>query len=116
MPRARRSGDVAKARALRQSMTLPEVRLWRLLKDQASVRIRRQHPLGPYVLDFYCVEARVCFEIDGMAHDMGDRPVRDGRRDTWLAGHGIVVVRIPARDVLRSPEQVAEAMVARCLG
>lgn len=95
-------------------MSLPEVLLWRILKAQDEVRFRRQHPLGPYVLDFYCVEANVCFEIDGAAHDMGERPARDARRDAWLAGQRIAVVRIPAVEVLRSPEAVAKAIIARC--
>jgi len=96
-------------------MSLPEVQLWRLLKRQDIVRIRRQHPIGPYVLDFYSAEARVCFEIDGVAHDRGDRPERDRHRDLWLAQQGITVVRIAASEVLRSPADVAEAMVRRCL-
>ena len=50
-----------RARALRREMTLPEVVLWRALRrgDVAELRFRRQHPLGPYVLDFYCAEARL---------------------------------------------------------
>ena len=95
-------------------MSLTEVRLWRLLKEQDLVRIRRQHPIGPYVLDFYCVAAKACFEIAGQAHDVGDRPQRDVQRDNWLAEQGVEVVRIAASDVLRSPEAVAEAILAYC--
>jgi very-short-patch-repair endonuclease len=78
------------------------------------VKIRRQHPLGDWVLDFYCAAAKVAFEIDGIAHDMGDRPERDRVRDEALEALGIEVVRIPAEDVLRSPEAVAEAIVRYC--
>jgi len=63
------------ARQLRQQMSLPETLLWNLLrKAPDGVIFRRQHPVGPYVVDFYCAKAKVCFEIDGIVHDMGDRP------------------------------------------
>jgi very-short-patch-repair endonuclease len=78
------------------------------------VKFRRQHPLGAYVLDFYSIEAKVCIEIDGVAHDMGQRPIQDERRNAWFAEQGIEVVRIPATEVLKSPEDVAEAIVRYC--
>lgn len=115
MPRQRIPRDVQKARELREKLSLPEALLWRLLKGSPDgVHFRSQHPLGNYVLDFYCAKARVAFEIDGMAHDMGDRPGRDAVRDAWLQDQGIVVVRIPAADVLKSPESVAESIVRYC--
>jgi len=76
--------------------------------------MRRQHPIERYVLDFYCAAAKVAFEIDVLAHDMGDRPSRDDSRDEALKALGIEIIRIPASDVLRSPEQVAEAIVRYC--
>jgi very-short-patch-repair endonuclease len=91
--------------------------LWQLLRGQPDgVKLRRQHPLGPYVLDFYCAAKKVGFEIDGIAHEMGDRPSRDEQRDDWLRSQGVEIVRIPAADVLRSPEAVAEAIVRYCKG
>jgi very-short-patch-repair endonuclease len=50
---------------------------------------RRQHPIGRYVLDFYCAEARLAVEIDGMSHDLGDRPRHDANRDAWLNARGL---------------------------
>jgi very-short-patch-repair endonuclease len=115
LPRKRRSGDVSKARALRQQMGLPEVLLWNLLrKSPDGVHFRRQEWLGDFVLDFYCAKAKVCIEIDGIVHDMGDRPERDEERDAWLKDQGIEVLRIPASDVLKSLEDVAEAIVRYC--
>lgn len=115
MPRQRRSGDVSKARALRQQMSLPEVLLWNLLrKSPDGVHFRRQEGVGNYVLDFYCAKAKVCIEIDGVAHDMGDRSVIDEIRNAWLLEKGIEVLRIPATDVLRAPEDIAEAIVRFC--
>ncbi len=115
MPRKRIERDFVKARHLRDNLSLPEALLWRLLKGlPEGVHFRSQHPIGNYVLDFYCAKAKVAFEIDGIAHDMGTRPERDGLRDVWLRGQGIEVVRISATEVLKSPETVAESFVRYC--
>ena len=96
-------------------MSLPEVLLWNLLrKSPDDVHFRRQEGMGDYVLDFYCAKAKVCIEVDGIAHDMGDRPVRDAIRDGWLTEQGIAVLRIPAEDVLKSPEDIALAILTYC--
>ena len=114
MPRAKQARNVGKARALRAEMSLPEVLLWRELRQQSEIKFRRQHPVGPYVLDFYCAKAKVCVEIDGIAHDMGNRPEQDSERDKWLYGRGVEVIRLPASDILKSPWGVAEALVRYC--
>ena len=86
---------VERARRLRRVMTPPEVWLWSLLRQRPEgIRFRRQHPLGPYVLDFYCPEAKLAIEIDGIAHDMGDNPARDIARDAWLTDHDLRVARL----------------------
>ena len=96
-------------------MSLPETLLWNLLrKSPDDVHFRRQEPHGKYVLDFYCARAKVCIEIDGIAHDMGDRPARDKERDAILQNDGIEVLRIPATDVLKSPENIAATIVRYC--
>ena len=96
-------------------MSLPEVLLWNLLRNSPDgVHFRRQERHGKYVLDFYCAKAKVCIEIDGIAHNMGDRPARDDERDAELCADGIEVMRIPATDVLKSPAEVAEALVRYC--
>ena len=95
-------GTVEKARALRRALTCPEVLLRQLLRGRglSGLRFRRQYPVGPYVLDFYCSALALGVEVDGGAHDHPDRAVRDERRDLWLAGQGIAVFRVPARDLL----------------
>lgn len=96
-------------------MTLPEVLLWNLLrKSPDGVHFRRQEGIGNFVLDFYCAKAKVGIEIDGIVHDMGDQPDRDERRGDWLCDQGIELVRIPASDVLKSPEDIADAIVRLC--
>jgi very-short-patch-repair endonuclease len=72
---------------------------------------RRQHPIGPYVLDFYCAKARLAVELDGMSHDVGDRPERDARRDTWLKAQGVTVLRIPGVEVARRIDDVADGII-----
>ncbi len=64
-----------------------------------------------YVLDFYCAEARLAVEIDGMSHDLGDRPQRDANRDAWLKARGLTVMRIAASEVIRNADEAAEAIV-----
>ena len=96
-------------------MTLPEVLLWRHLRGKPmGVKFRKQHPLGDYVVDFFCASRRVAVEIDGIAHDMGDRPMRDASRDAWLRSQGVVVVRVTAADVLRDPAATAESIIRYC--
>ena len=101
------------ARRLRRELSLPERLLWVRLRS-AAVRFRRQHPIGTYVLDFYCPAAKLAIEVDGAAHDMGDRPQRDQARTNWLANQGIDMLRLPARDVLNEPDAVAAAILRLC--
>ncbi|MDB5691357.1 MAG: hypothetical protein JWO81_420 [Alphaproteobacteria bacterium] len=96
-------------------MTLPEVLLWRELRQRPEgFKFRRQHPAGPYVLDFYCEAARLAVEVDGEAHDRGDMPERDNERDEWLRVAGIRSLRVPAREVLQDVEAVMLAIIDQC--
>jgi very-short-patch-repair endonuclease len=92
-----------RARQLRGEMSLPEVVLWQALRKGrlAGLRFRRQHPIGPYVLDFYCPSARLAVEVDGIVHDAAARVRHDEQRETWLGERGVTVLRIRAKDVLR---------------
>ena len=99
-PKAR-SAAAQSARKLRRKMTLPEVILWHWLRQRPDgLKFRRQHPTGPYVLDFFCSDARLAIEVDGEAHSRGDRPQRDATRDQWLRSAGIETIRIPAAAIL----------------
>jgi len=107
--------DYAKAHKLRANMTLPEVLLWNYLRCKPlGVKFRRQHPVGKFVIDFYCPSAKIGIEIDGLAHDLGSRPLKDEARDLWLADQGIRIVRLRASEVLKSVGDAAEAIVALC--
>ena len=87
-------------------MTLPEVLLWQQIrKDELGYRIRRQASFGDYIVGFYCANPKVAIEVDGAIHE--SRTEHDRIRDVWLNSQGILVLRIPAYIVLRSPESAA---------
>jgi very-short-patch-repair endonuclease len=104
---------IANARRLRRNLSAPEARLWSRLRARTPgmPAFRRQHPIGPYVLDFYCAKARLAVEIDGMSHDMGDRPERDVRRDAWLKARGVTVMRIAAGEAMARIDETADGIV-----
>ena len=111
-PKAR---TVKKARTLRRELSLPEGLLWRELRKRPNgLKFRRQHPSGPYILDFFCNDGRLAIEIDGEAHAMGNRPEADATRDAWMANAGIATLRIPARAVLTDLDAVVRFIVHEC--
>jgi very-short-patch-repair endonuclease len=106
---------VARARSLRRTLSKPEACLWQVLRTRpAGLKFRRQHPLGPYVLDFYCPTARLGIEVDGCSHEMGDNVARDRTRDHWLEQHEVRVLRVTAADVLSDLDAVVRQIVAAC--
>jgi very-short-patch-repair endonuclease len=108
-----RKPEVYVARKLRKTMSLPEVLLWNQLRGKRlGFKVRSQHPIGPYVVDFYVSACRFVIEVDGEAHDRGDRPCRDQQRDAYLTGRGYRLLRIPAVEVLRNMEGVIEGIAA----
>jgi very-short-patch-repair endonuclease len=106
--------SVRNARQLRREMTLPEVLLWQALRQRpGGLKFRRQHPSGVYILDFYCSDARLAIEVDGAAHERGDRPARDERRDDWFRACGITTLRIAAVEVLSDVDAVLQYVVTQ---
>lgn len=107
------AASVRRAKRFRRELSLPEAMLWQILRTSpAGHKVRKQHPAGTYCLDFFCARANLAIEVDGVSHTMGDRPVQDDRRDAWLKAHRVDTLRVPARDILNSPETVAETIVA----
>jgi very-short-patch-repair endonuclease len=103
------------ARKLRREMSPAEKLLWWALKQHpGGNRFRKQCPQGPYSLDFACLAARLAIEVDGEAHDRGDRPERDARRDAYLRKCGFTVLRISAAEVFRNLEGVVLGIVEAC--
>ena len=100
-----------RARSLRRAMTGPERLLWSLLRrNTLGLHFRRQHPIGPFVLDFYCAGARLAVELDGPVHS--ERAEADTRRTEWLAGEGVRVLRFPIADIETRPAAVLAAIAA----
>jgi very-short-patch-repair endonuclease len=104
-----------RARELRRRPSLPETLLWReLRKRPGGFKFRQQHPLGWYIVDFYCAAARLVIELDGLSHSTGDRPAHDERRDRWIGEQGMRVTRFAATDVMRDLESVLTAILIEC--
>ena len=97
-----------RARRLRKEPTEAEKKLWRILRRHQIEKLgfRRQHPVGAYVLDFYCPALRLCIELDGGQHNDAAGMARDERRTQWLASKNIKVIRFWNNDVLGNIEGV----------
>ncbi len=101
------------ARKLRRTMSSPEVLLWQRLRGSPDgIRFRRQHPVGPYVVDFYCSAARLVIEVDGAIHDDRARAAADVMREAFLVAQGLQVIRLSAADVLRDVDGIASEVLA----
>ena len=105
-------GAPERIRKLRQAQTEAEQRLWRLLRHQRfqGFKFRRQHPITPYILDFYCHEARLGIEVDGGQHDDPETRRQDAARTVFLAGKGITVLRFWNHEVLQHGQAVLEQL------
>ena len=97
-------------------MSLPEVLLWKAIKGRKLIglQFRKQHPVGPYVLDFYCDARKLAIEVDGGSHGFGDRPERAGRRDTWLSERGVRTLRLSAELILADVDDATRTIIG-CL-
>lgn len=92
-------------------MSFPEVLLWqRLRKETHGLRFRRQHPVGPFVVDFYCAELKLAVEMDGSVRHTEEAIAYDARRDAWLRHQGIL--RVPARVVFEDMDSAIWAITA----
>jgi very-short-patch-repair endonuclease len=84
-----------------------EKRLWtRLRRNQIGFHFRRQAPVGPYFLDFYCAKARLCIEVDGDLH--AQRSAEDRQRDLYLQQLGILTLRVPSGELYAHLDAVVE--------
>ncbi|GIW93854.1 MAG: hypothetical protein KatS3mg110_1895 [Pirellulaceae bacterium] len=114
MARQRRE-SIRKARELRARQTKAERLLWNVLRNRrlCGLRFRRQHPIGPFIVDFACIEKRIVIELDGGYHD--DVYDSDLRRQKKIERMGWLMLRFRNEDVLRDAEAVAIA-IARVSG
>ena len=98
------------ARALRQRETDIEYRLWQGLRNRRAMglKFRRQHPVGPFVADFACIEARLIVEIDGYWHAL--RKQKDEARADYLRNQGFDVVRFDIESESTDVDTLVEAI------
>jgi very-short-patch-repair endonuclease len=90
------------ARTLRINATEAEVLLWKELRNGNlnNFKFRRQHPLGRFIADFYCHQARLAIEIDGDSHTMSTKKEYDDERSYELSEQNIMVIRFTNSEVL----------------
>ena len=107
--------SITQSRRLRKEMTPPERRLWTALRTRPDgFRFRRQRPHDPFSFDFFCVAAALAIEVDGLAHELGDNPARDQRRDGIAARHGVKTIRFRATDIRDELQAVVTAIIVEC--
>ena len=97
---------IDRARSLRRTETPPEQLLWLALRNGqiGGLKFRRQHPIGPFIADFFCHSAKLVVEVDGMSHD--DKAVRDATRSDYLGAQGLRVLRVTNEDVMHDLDAV----------
>jgi very-short-patch-repair endonuclease len=95
-------------------LTSSEIALWIQLKGRKldGLHFRRQCPMGPYILDFYCSAARLAIELDGHSHGVEGAEAHDARRDAWLRTRGISTLRLSNDDVRDDLESVLATIIA----
>jgi very-short-patch-repair endonuclease len=109
------SALLARARDFRHPLTPPEAKVWEAVRDRRiGFKIRRQHPIGRFIADFYCAEARLVIEIDGDTHAAPDQAAYDVARTEWLEERGYQVIRFDAAEVGRNMAAVVKAIRAAC--
>jgi len=99
-----------RARRLRRETTFPERMLWGSLRGRrfGNIKFRRQHVIGPYVVDFICADTGLVIELDGDSHRTS--AVEDLRREKYLKGRGMKIIRFFNDDVLRDIDGVLRAI------
>ncbi len=102
-------------RELRKNMTSFERKLWEILSNSqmGDLKWRRQHPLPPYIADFFCAAAKVVVELDGRGHE--GQIEYDAARDNWMKEQGILVLRFSNWEFENNVEGVWEAIRETCL-
>jgi very-short-patch-repair endonuclease len=103
----------SRARAMRQSLTEAERKLWYALRDRRiqTVKFRRQAPIGPYIADFLCVQHKLVVEADGSQHG---ESLRDEARDVWFMRNGYRVLRFWNHEILTAQDSVLATITAEC--
>jgi len=112
---ARKDKKIAVAREQRQADIPAEKKLWSILRNRAlaGFKFRRQHPIGPYVVDFACPECKLVVELDGESHL--DRRNMDEVRTRLIQSEGWKVIRFWNSEVYDDFEAVQEVIYRECI-
>ena len=109
------SHNLSERKEMRQTLrthgTSAEAMMWKILKGRQmdGAKFRRQFSIGPYILDFYCPECRICIELDGDGHYSADGYEHDQKRSKYLYDvHGITTFRYENKDVFKYPEAISK--------
>jgi very-short-patch-repair endonuclease len=107
---------LARRRSLRQHATNAEKLLWNRLRARQffGLKFRRQHPVGPYIVDFYCAVFRVAVELDGGQHFTLEGRAYDEKRTAYLASYGIRVLRFSNRELFEELDGVLDLLRRAC--
>ena len=99
---------------LRAAQTPAETTLWaKLRRNQLlDLKFRRQHPIGPFIADFCCVEKKLIVELDGDSH--ADRTHYDDDRTAWLAEQGYTIIRFTNQEIRYHLDEVLEEIASQC--
>ena len=108
----------AAAKKLRANATPHERILWRALKElpMDGTHFRRQAPIGPYVVDFFCPAKQLIIELDGGHHNEDETAARDSERQAWLEQEGYRVIRFWNSDVATDLNAVMEKIYVELYG
>jgi very-short-patch-repair endonuclease len=117
MPRATRgqASHLDLKRRLRSNMTGPETRLWSRLRGSQlqGLKFRRQHGIGPYIVDFYCPEQFLVIEVDDDSHADADQIPKDQLRDRYFQSLGLHVIRYINDDIMKNLDGLLENLAER---
>jgi very-short-patch-repair endonuclease len=110
--RSQLQGQRKRAKSMRRELTNAEKLFWWEVKDRRleGHKFRRQHPIGPYIADFACIEGKLVVEVDGGQH--ADAVTYDQQRDSYLQAQGFRVLRFWNADVLTNMEGVIDAVLS----
>lgn len=108
--------DAARQLRTKEKATEPELLLWDELRHRrlGGLKFRRQQVLGPFVVDFFCAEARLVVELDGTVHDDPEEAMQDIARSSILQEHGFAVLRLRNDEVLNDLLAALRRIEAAC--
>ena len=103
-----------RALVMRQNPTEAECVLWQYLRRRQinGLHFRRQHPIGRFIVDFYCAKARLVIEVDGSVHDEPGHDEYDQERQAYLESLGLRVLRCRNEDVIQNVDVALESIRA----